>query len=60
MKKNTQGSLLIWTLFLMFFVLSSFFYMSLRIKTKIQAPNIEQTESQNPVMTQKIFQNSFS
>ncbi len=34
--------------------------MSLRIKTKIQAPNIEQTESQNPVMTQKIFQNSFS
>jgi flagellar basal body-associated protein FliL len=59
MKKNQTGSILIWTLFLMFFVLSSFFYMSLRIKTKIQSPST-QNQQEKQIVMQKVFQNSFS
>lgn len=43
----------------MFFVLSSFFYMSLRIKTKIQSPST-QNQQEKQIVMQKVFQNSFS
>jgi hypothetical protein len=60
MNQKTQGSILIWTMFLMFFVMSSFFYMSLQIKTKIQQQSNTSQDTQENIEEEMLFTTNFS